>query len=164
MLQSNSWLSQFMPDGQFIGVPSARQIPICSILHSVVQWGYLIWGWVMKYVKQVLIILAFTLAGELLAKAIPLPIPVAIYGFILLFIALCTGLLKPSAIDKTADFLIGLMPLLFVAPAVGILEYFDLLAPQILSFVTIVAASTFVTFAVAGMVTQLLRKGGAEHD
>ena len=118
----------------------------------------------MKYVKQVLIILAFTLAGELLAKAIPLPIPAAIYGFILLFIALCTGLLKPSAIDKTADFLIGLMPLLFVAPAVGILEYFDLLAPQILSFVTIVAASTFVTFAVAGMVTQLLRKGGAEHD
>ena len=83
----------------------------------------------MKYLKQALIILAFTLAGELLAKAIPLPIPAAIYGFILLFTALCTGLLKPSAIDKTADFMISLMPLLFVAPAVGILEYFDILAP-----------------------------------
>ena len=117
----------------------------------------------MKYLKQVLIILAFTLAGELLAKAIPLPVPAAIYGFILLFAALCCGVLKPTAIDRTADFLISLMPLLFVAPAVGILEYFDLLAPQILTFIAIVAASTFLTFAVAGLVTQLFRKGGHEH-
>ena len=117
----------------------------------------------MKYLKQVLIILAFTMAGELLAKAVPLPVPAAIYGFILLFTALCTGLLKPEAIDKTADFLIGLLPLLFVAPAVGILEHFDLLAPQILSFIAIVAASTFLTFAVAGAVTQLLHKGGRKN-
>lgn len=118
----------------------------------------------MKYIKQALIILGFTLAGELLARAIPLPIPAAIYGFILLFVALCAGLLKPEAIDETADFMISLLPLLFVAPAVGILEYFDLLAPQILSFIAIVAASTFLTFAVSGLVTQLLRKGGGNRD
>ena len=117
----------------------------------------------MKYIKQVLIILAFTMAGELLAKAIPLPIPAAIYGFILLFTALCAGLLKPEAIAQTADFMIGLMPLLFVAPAVGILEYFDIIAPQILSFIAIVAASTFLTFAVAGLVTQKLHKED-RHD
>ena len=117
----------------------------------------------MKYIKQALIILSFTLAGELLARAIPLPVPAAIYGFILLFIALCAGVLKPVSIDKTADFLISLLPLLFVAPAVGILEYLDILAPQILSFVTIVAASTFLTFAVAGLVTQHLHKED-RHD
>ena len=118
----------------------------------------------MKYIKQVLVILAFTLAGELLSKAIPLPIPAAIYGFILLFAALCTGLLKPDAIAETADFMISLLPLLFVAPAVGIMEYFDLLAPQILSFILIVAASTFLTLWISGLVTQLLRKGGKKHD
>ena len=112
----------------------------------------------MKYLKQALIILAFTLAGELLAKAIPLPIPAAIYGFILLFVALCTGMLKPESIAQTADFMISLLPLLFVAPAVGILEYFDILAPQILSFIAVVAVSTFLTFAVAGLVTQWLHK------
>ena len=112
----------------------------------------------MKYIKQALIILGFTLAGELLARAIPAPIPAAIYGFILLFIALCAGVLKPEAIDKTADFMISLLPLLFVAPAVGILEYFQILAPQLLSFIAIVAASTFLTFAVAGLVTQGVAK------
>ena len=45
----------------------------------------------MKYVKQLLIILAFTLVGEVLARVIPFPIPAAIYGFVLLFVALCTG-------------------------------------------------------------------------
>lgn len=117
----------------------------------------------MKYLKQALIILALTLAGELLAKAIPLPVPAAIYGFILLFAALCAGVLKPEAIDRTADFMISLLPLLFVAPAVGILEYLDILAPQILSFITIVAASTFLTFAVAGLMTQWLHKED-RHD
>lgn len=112
----------------------------------------------MKYLKQALIILAFTLAGELLARVIPLPLPAAIYGFILLFIALCAGVLKPEAIDKTANFMISLLPLLFVAPAVGILEYFEILAPQILSFIAIVAASTFLTFAAAGLVTKWLHK------
>lgn len=114
----------------------------------------------MKYIKQGLIILAFTLAGQLLEKAIPLPVPAAIYGFILLFCALCTGVLKPETIDKTANFLISLLPVLFVAPAVGILEHFAVLAPRILSFIAVVAASTFLTFAVAGLVTQLAGKGG----
>ena len=42
----------------------------------------------MKHIKQLLIILAFTLAGEVLARVIPLPIHAAIYGFVLLFLAL----------------------------------------------------------------------------
>ena len=76
----------------------------------------------MKYLKQLLIILAFSLAGEALQALIPLPIPAAIYGIVLLLIALCTGVLKAQAISDTAHFLIGIMPLLFVAPAVNILK------------------------------------------
>ena len=36
----------------------------------------------MKYLKQILIILAFTGLGELLAALIPFPIPAAIYGIV----------------------------------------------------------------------------------
>ena len=90
----------------------------------------------MKYIKQILIILAFSLLGEALQALIPLPIPAAIYGLVLLLIALCTGLLKPGHIAETADFLIGIMPLLFVAPAAklmgGILFVTTLPAPMTL--------------------------------
>lgn len=118
----------------------------------------------MKYLKQLLIILAFSLVGELLASVVPLPVPAAIYGFILLFVALLSGLLKPSHIDKTAEFLISIMPVLFVAPAVNLLSYFDVIAPRLVPIAVIVAVSTVAVFGVAGLVTQLLiRKGGSRN-
>lgn len=118
----------------------------------------------MKYVKQVLIILAFSFVGELLAAVLPLPIPAAIYGFVLLFAALCTGLLKEEMISQTANFLTSVMGIMFVAPAVNILAYYDVIAPSLVPICVIVVSSTFVVFAVAGLVTQWLRRKEDRHD
>lgn len=112
----------------------------------------------MKYIKQLLIILVFSLAGQFLEKAIPIPIPAAIYGFVLLFLALCLGLLKPEHIDETANFLIKIMGLFFVAPAVNILAYYEVIAPALVPICIVVISSTIVVFAVAGTVTRLLQK------
>lgn len=110
----------------------------------------------MKYIKQIVIILAFTFIGELLAVLIPLPISAAIYGFVLLFIALCTGMLKPEHISETANFLVSVMGIFFVAPVVNILAYYEVIAPALVPICIIVASSTILVFAVAGLVTQLL--------
>ena len=118
----------------------------------------------MKYIKQVLIILAFSFVGEVLAAVIPLPVPAAIYGFVLLFAALCAGLLKEEMIRETANFLISVMGIMFVAPAVNILAYYDVIAPALVPICVIVVSSTFVVFAVAGLVTQWLRRKGEETN
>ena len=118
----------------------------------------------MKYLKQLFIILLFSFAGELLQTLIPLPIPAAIYGIILLLVALCTGHLKPEKIKDTAQFLISIMPLLFVAPAVNILQYWGVIAPDLGGIIVIVVVSTFLVFAVAGLVTKLLLKKGGEDN
>lgn len=118
----------------------------------------------MKYIKQLLIILAFSFVGELLAAVIPLPIPAAIYGFLLLFTALCAGLLKPEHISEAANFLISVMGIFFVAPAVNLMAYYDVIAPALVPVCIIILSSTFVVFGVAGLVTQLLRrKEGQAH-
>ena len=118
----------------------------------------------MKYIKQLLIILAFTLLGEVLAKVIPFPIPAAIYGFVLLFLALCLGLLKPEHIDETAKLLIACLGLFFVPPAVNILAYLDIIKPALVPICVIVLSSLFVVFIVAGLVTQALRRKGGEEN
>lgn len=119
----------------------------------------------MKYIKQLLIILLFTLLGELLAYLLPLPIPAAIYGLVLLFLALCTGLLKPKHIEETARFLTQIMSVLFVAPTVGILSHWGIIAPHLVPIAVIVVVSTVLVFAVSGLVTKaLLGKGGEAHD
>ena len=110
----------------------------------------------MKYIKQLMWILGFSFLGELLQTLIPLPIPAAIYGLVLLLAALCTGLLKTEKIADTARFLIRVMPVLFVAPAVSILTHWDLIAPDLVAIVIIMTLSTVVVFAVSGLVTKWL--------
>ena len=61
----------------------------------------------MKYLSQILIILAFTAIGELLSYVIPLPVPAAIYGLVLLFIALWSGLVKPSQVKEVSSWNTG---------------------------------------------------------
>lgn len=117
----------------------------------------------MKYIKQLLIILAFSLAGQFLEKVIPIPVPAAIYGFVLLFLALCLGLLKPEHIDDTANFLIKIMGVFFVAPAVNILAYYEVIAPALVPICIVVISSTIVVFAVAGTITRLLQKKGEQN-
>ena len=117
----------------------------------------------MKYIKQILIILGFTLLGEALAYLIPLPIPAAIYGLVLLLIALCTGLLKPEKIADTAHFLLNIMSVLYIAPTVNILSYWGIIAPNLVPVCIIVLVSTVLVFAVSGLVTKaMLRKKGGE--
>ena len=120
----------------------------------------------MKYIKQILIILLFTFLGEALSRLIPFPIPAAIYGIVLMLLALSTGILKPAAVKEVSGFLISIMPVLFVAPAVRILEYWQIIGPNLASIVIISVSTTFVVFAISGLVTQWIKnwKGGADHD
>lgn len=119
----------------------------------------------MKYIPQTIYILLFALAGELLEAVIPLPVPAAVYGIVLLFIALSTGLLREEKIADVANFLIGLIPLLFVAPVVKVLQYWNVIAPKLVALCVITAVSTLLVFAVSGLVTKWCqkKKGGEDH-
>ena len=116
----------------------------------------------MKYLKQLLIILAFSAAAEILAALLPV-VPAAIIGFVLLFVALCTGMLKVERIRETAGYLISILPVFFVAPTVNLLRYWGIISEALVPICVIVLVSTVVVFAVAGLVTQALRKGGEDN-
>lgn len=120
----------------------------------------------MKYIKQLVYILLFSFLGEVLQAVIPLPIPAAIYGIVLLLLALMTGLMKTEMVSDTANFLIKNMSLLFIAPVVNILACWGLIAPNLLPISIICVVSTVLVFAVSGLVTQaiLKRKGATKHD
>lgn len=115
------------------------------------------------YLKQSALIFGFTLLGEALSRLIPLPIPAAVYGLVLLFAALCLKIVKVEQISKVSDFLLTILPILFVSPAVNLLESWGILAPHILPIVLIVVASTVLVFIVAGLISQVLcRKEGED--
>ena len=119
----------------------------------------------MKIIGQILIILLISFVGELLNFLIPLPIPAGIYGIILLFCLLEWKIIPLRAVKDTGDFLVSLMQLMFIPAAVGLLEAWDVIAPNWLPYILITLISTFVVMFVSGRVTQaVIRLGRLKEE
>lgn len=118
----------------------------------------------MKYISQFLRIAAITLLGEFLQRLIPLPVPASVYGIALLFAALCTGILRLEQVKDVGGFLTSILPVLFVSPAVGILENWGLIQNAVIPMFLLILLSTVTTFAIAGRVTQSLTKKEEERN
>lgn len=120
----------------------------------------------MERVKELLVILCFSLLGELAHHFIPLPVPASIYGLLFLLAALKTRLIDADRIAGSADFLIEIMPLLFVPAGVGLLASWDALRPVLVPVVVVTFVSTVAVFAVTGIVAEKMlgRKEGKEHE
>jgi len=93
--------------------------------------------------------------GELLHLVLPLPVPGTIYGLVLLFLLLQTGLLRLSHVEQAADFLLSFLPLLFLPGAVGLMNEGELLGNYGIAIVTISLATTVSTLFVTGHAAQL---------
>ena len=118
----------------------------------------------MKYLTQFLIIMVFTLLGEVLQRIVPLPIPASVCGIALLFTALCLKLLRVEQVKETGTFLSSILPLLFVSPAVGIVEDWGLIRDDLLAILLLLIGTTVLTFGVSGRVTQaFIKKEEKEH-
>ena len=115
----------------------------------------------MKYLKQFLIILGITFIGEILKLCIPLPIPASIYGMVILFAGLMTGIIKLESVKETGKFLIEIMPIMFIPAGVGLISSWDKLSPIILPTCLITAIAVVTVMAVTGWISQIvIRKTG----
>lgn len=122
----------------------------------------------MKYLFQMMIIAAVTFAGEMLNYLLPFPIPASVYGMVLLFIGLMSGVIKEGQIKETASWLLAIMPVLFVGPGVEIIEHFTGITNSVWPFAAVIIISTVVTMAVTGLTAQgiaaAVRKRGKENE
>ena len=118
----------------------------------------------MKYIREFGIIIVISLIGELLNYLIPLPIPSSIYGLVIMFLCLHFKIVKIADVKKTAVFLIEIMPLMFIPAAVGIIESWDIIKPNVIAYAIITIVSTVLVMAVAGTVTQFVIRHSKKGD
>lgn len=118
----------------------------------------------MKYLTQFFWILLFCALGELLQAVIPFPIPAAIYGLVLLFLALCLKIIKVEQVADAAQYLISIMGVFFVSPVVNILAYWGVIAPNLVEICVIFVSTTLLVFAVSGLVTKALLPKEEENE
>ena len=119
----------------------------------------------MKYVKEIMWIIAFTFLGELLNTLLPLPVPAGVYGMILLLIALVTGIVKLPEVEGAGNFLLDTMTMMFIPAAVGIMSAIDILLPVLLPYLVIIVVSTVLVMIVTGLTaTAILRRSESKED
>ena len=118
----------------------------------------------MKIIKQMMIIGVITFIGELLNLLLPLPVPGSVYGMILLFLCLVIGIVKVSQIEETANFLITVMPIMFVAPSVGLMNSYSAIANSIPVLLFICFFTTITTMSITGLIAQFIIKKGKKKE
>lgn len=108
----------------------------------------------MNYVKGFLIIILISFFGETIKDIVPLPVPASIYGILIMLFCLCTGIIKIDAVKKTSNFLLMIFPIMFVPPAVELMNIWVDLKSMILPITVITVLSTIIVMIVTGIVTQ----------
>ena len=99
----------------------------------------------MNHIKPFCTVMLLTFLGELLNRLLPLPIPAAIYGLILFFLALSLKLIKADSIRGVSNFLTSLLPLLFVPPLVNLMDCWPVLAGNLIPILVITVVSLILT-------------------
>ena len=118
----------------------------------------------MKPVKQFTIIILLSFLGEILHTLIPFPIPASIYGIIILSFLLERKVLRIDDIREVSDFLIFIMPMLFIPSAVGLIDVLDELRASLTAYVTIIIAVTLIVMVAPGRITQWFLQNQKEKD
>ena len=112
----------------------------------------------MKFVKQFAIFVTICFIGEVLHKVIPLPVPASIYGLVLMFCALKFKIMPLQEVEVFSDFLLEIMPLLFIPSTVGLIVAWTIIKKHWLPILIITLLGTTFIFFVVGHVTQFFAK------
>lgn len=110
----------------------------------------------LRYIKQFGIILVISLMGELLNELLPFSIPGSIYGLFIMLLALITGVVKVNQVKDVSDFLLDIMPILFIPSTVGLMVSWNVLKEILVPVLLVCILGTVIVMGVTGRVTQSL--------
>lgn len=119
----------------------------------------------MKYIKQFVIIIVISFVGELLNHFLPFPIPASIYGMVILFIGLVTGIIRLEWVKEAGLFLVEIMPIMFIPICVGLMDAWGNIAPIWFPLAVIIAVTTVIVMAVTGRTAEsILRREKKKNE
>ena len=111
----------------------------------------------MKIICQIAIIFTICWISQIVEAILPFPFPASVVGMVLLLILLLVRALKVDHIREKSDFLLSNMAFFFIPAGVSIINYFDILASNLIPLLVICLVSTLLTFAVTAWAVRLTR-------
>jgi len=112
----------------------------------------------VKLFREALIILGIYLLGELLAGSLNLPIPGNILGMIILFILLCTKIVKVDNISNVTNFLLNHLAFFFIPAGVGLMTSIGIIKSTWWQLLIVCLSTTTIMIGVTGIIVQAISK------
>lgn len=112
----------------------------------------------MKVLMQCGIIFGICVLGDSISILTHLPIPGNVFGMAILFILLCTGVLKKVHVKSVSKFLLGNMAFFFIPSGVAIIAFYKEIEKAIVPFLLIILFTTIIVMGVTGQTAQILKK------
>jgi holin-like protein len=109
---------------------------------------------IVNLVIQIILLYIIYLIGVWIQETLHLFIPGSIIGMLLLFMLLCTNMIKINWFDTGAQWLIQNLPLFFLPVTVGIITFFHIFLGKGFFILVIVIVSTFLVMITTGRVGQ----------
>jgi holin-like protein len=107
--------------------------------------------------RAITTLLLFQLVGEIIARALDIPIPGPVVGMLLLLLTLLVRGNALPELETTARRLLSQLALLFVPAGVGVMAHVALLQREWLAIVITLVLSTYITLIVTALTMRLLR-------
>lgn len=104
------------------------------------------------------LLLVFQLVGEVLARALNLPVPGPVIGMALMFVALIIRGGPGESLRSTATGLLQHLSLLFVPAGTGVMLHFGRLGDEWLPLTVALVASTLLSIAVSALLLHALTR------
>lgn len=112
----------------------------------------------MKYLRQLMIVLSAYLLGELIRISLHIPLPGNVLGMIILFAALCSGVIKVEMIEEVGEFLLSHLSFFFLPAGVALITSFKTIKGNVLSLLIICIISTSLVMITSGYTVRLLKR------
>jgi len=88
----------------------------------------------------------------------PIPMPASVIGLVLLFICLCTGIIKLGQVEKVGTALTDNIGLLFVPAGISVIKSLGLLAAHPILILGLIFISTLLLLLCTGFFSQMIVK------
>lgn len=113
-------------------------------------------GRVYNFFQQALTIAVILFISKIIEAFMPIPMPASVIGLVLLFIALCTGIVKLEQVETVGNTLTNNISFLFVPAGVSVINSLPVLSQSPILIILLIILSTIFLLICTGFASQLL--------
>lgn len=108
-----------------------------------------------NFFQQALTIAIVLFISKIIESFIPFPMPASVIGLVLLFILLCTGIVKLGQVEDVGTALTNSISFLFVPAGISVINSLPILSQHPILILLLIIISTLLLLICIGFVSQL---------